>query len=1400
MGTILGSAAANHLVGTEEADHILGADGNDKIEGKGGDDLLEGGNHDDDLDGGAGSDVLRGGEGNDRLYEGTSGASAENDEMYGDAGDDDLYMDRRTAIASTLVMDGGTGRDRISYNSWYNVDRVTLTGGDGDDTIFAGSAKTLIIDAGAGADRLRLSHFGTNGETIAVTLGEGSDHVELLRPRSRGEAPSDALRFTDFAGGEGGDRITFDAYLGLLTGWDSVANPFATGHLSLVNREGVGAVLRIDRDGGGDAWRDFILFEGTDAATLGVWNIGWNAGGAAGSGRLILGDGAANLLDGSGEGDLIRGFEGNDTIDGHAGGDLIEAGDGNDDVEGGWGHDRIHGEAGDDVLGDHFGGDDSLYGGEGNDTLTAERSSFVPYSAVLLDGGAGNDRLTVAPLNETPYRRYVDDVTLLGGEGNDYIDVNAAKSAVIDAGAGSDTVSINAVTTNYRITLGTGVDSLQLWSSAGLNGTIVVTDMETGSGGDFLVIDGYLRRQLAGWDPATNPYDQGFVRLVQRGADSVLEIDRDGPSGAGAFADLIVFQNAEASTFASSNLGGYAMLTGTDEGETIHGTGGIDLIRGNGGNDILYGEGSGDTLEGGAGDDTLDGGSGKDRLDGGTGADTMTGGSDDDVYIVDDHGDVVVETGYSSNDTTADEVRTALSSYTLAAEVEVLTGLSAGGQVLTGNARPNSIWGGAGNDVIYLLGGGGGTQAAYGGAGDDRLEGGADNDTLWGGPGADLLLGHGGNDFLAVSYSGVDAAGAVNRAEGGEGNDRIEGGAGDDILLGGGGDDNVADGFGGNDLIDGGEGNDVLSFHGSWNAPARQVTVLGGSGNDSAHLSSPNGGTLTVDLGEGDDFVNFNSVWGTISVTLGTGRDTLSLSPYRGVDLLDTLTVTDFAAGAGGDVLAFDGWLAANLTGWNGTTNPFTTGHLRLVQTVSGAVLQIDLNGGGDAYADRFLFGGTDAAAFTAANFQAFAPPAVHGTAAGDTVRGSAGDDRIESGGGRDMLRLEQGGDDTAFGGSDVDSFYFGAAFTALDRVDGGDDRDSLILQGDYTVTLGADGVSNVAGIESISLISGGNGAYGDTAGRLYSYDLTMLDGNVAAGGLMKVNGFHLQAGEDFSLDASSESDAALQVFAGLGRDDLTGGGLGDAFIFGHDGRFAAGDRVDGGGGYDVVYLRGDYAIDFNAAGFEGAFTNVESIAILTSANNEFAGGGDGEFDYDIVWADTLLAEGATFTVNASRLQAHESFAFDGSRETSGVLRLFGGAAADTLTGGGGADQLHGGGGADVLTGGAGADLFRYSLTSDSTAAAKDVIHGFVAGTDKIDLNRVDAKAATADTNEAFAFLGSNAFSAAGPNAPGELRAFQVENGRWQVEGDVNGDGIADLVIEVHVDAGQPLTLADFVL
>ncbi len=149
----------------------------------------------------------------------------------------------------------------------------------------------------------------------------------------------------------------------------------------------------------------------------------------------------------------------------------------------------------------------------------------------------------------------------------------------------------------------------------------------------------------------------------------------------------------------------------------------------------------------------------------------------------------------------------------------------------------------------------------------------------------------------------------------------------------------------------------------------------------------------------------------------------------------------------------------------------------------------------------------------------------------------------------------------------------------------------------------------------------------------------------------------------------------------------------------------------------------------------------------------------------------------------------------NGSAESDGRFNLFGDRGSDSLTGGAGNDPLYGGLGADVLRGNGGADTFRYQAAGESTGLARDTIDGFAAGVDKIDLGRMDANSANGTANDAFAFIDAEAFS----KVAGQLRV--VQNGSsWLVEGDVDGDGNADLVFEVVVDGVQPLTANDFYL
>ena len=71
-----------------------------------------------------------------------------------------------------------------------------------------------------------------------------------------------------------------------------------------------------------------------------------------------------------------------------------------------------------------------------------------------------------------------------------------------------------------------------------------------------------------------------------------------------------------------------------------------------------------------------------------------------------------------------------------------------------------------------------------------------------------------------------------------------------------------------------------------------------------------------------------------------------------------------------------------------------------------------------------------------------------------DTLTGNAASNRSSGNAGNDFLLSPVGGNDTALGGAGNDVFFFGAGFTAGDTSDGGAGRDTLVLQGNYNVTL----------------------------------------------------------------------------------------------------------------------------------------------------------------------------------------------------------------------------------------------------------------------------------------------------------------------------------------------------------
>jgi Ca2+-binding RTX toxin-like protein len=140
-----------------------------------------------------------------------------------------------------------------------------------------------------------------------------------------------------------------------------------------------------------------------------------------------------------------------------------------------------------------------------------------------------------------------------------------------------------------------------------------------------------------------------------------------------------------------------------------------------------------------------------------------------------------------------------------------------------------------------------------------------------------------------------------------------------------------------------------------------------------------------------------------------------------------------------------------------------------------------------------------------------------------------------------------------------------------------------------------------------------------------------------------------------------------------------------------------------------------------------------------------------------------------------------------------GITAIKGGGGRDTIYGSSAADVIEGGAGADTLRGNGGADRFDYNAASHSAGSARDRILDFETGIDRLDLLSIDAVSGLSG-NQAFAFIGEAAFS----KKAGELRIDKSDPTKTVVLGDVNGDGVADLAIELA--GGLQLEPSDFIL
>jgi Ca2+-binding RTX toxin-like protein len=407
---------------------------------------------------------------------------------------------------------------------------------------------------------------------------------------------------------------------------------------------------------------------------------------------------AENLQGGSPGNDTIMGLGGNDVLGRSPGFDLILGGDGNDQIE-------------------EITAGDTLIGGNGDDFIIVRPFPFEPSGLLqagaalvsTVDGGPGDDNLSVEISGFFEDEFGVGhrlDAVVTGGEGNDAIFVRGEVGGSIDGGPGDDRIAIEVPGLSVRVftpvlTLGPGADSFSfgVGSESGW-ATLVVTD--------FNPVEDRYGLGFTGFSSDT--IRLAFQRLVQDGADTVLQVDIDGPEGPLPYSDVIRFLNVRATDFQSGSVvtlpaSARQPTAGPDNLSAI----GARELHAGAGNDTITSSSTATYLRGDEGDDSILGGTGFDDINGNMGADTLTGGLGDD-WVVGGKDNDRIDGGY-------------------------------GADLVYGNLGDDTVDGGNGSDTVR---GGQGADVLQGGLGDDYLSGDRGDDTVSGGFGHDTF--HGSQD------------------------------------------------------------------------------------------------------------------------------------------------------------------------------------------------------------------------------------------------------------------------------------------------------------------------------------------------------------------------------------------------------------------------------------------------------------------------------------------------------------------------------------------------------------------------------------------------------------------------------------------------------------------------------